>query len=462
MKILFSEALISIAKSAVLSVLIILIISGSVFLIGGTAGYFVNTQNTLDTFESVYSEDSTRMIISTMPQRDIYMSREGLEKYFQTLSQLKAKYPEYVQFRYNRFSVILQNFDGPDKLLYLYDEGTPIKNRNYPLNNLTDFSSVNSLTVSPEFLNTFHLDVVEGINFDGYSEQKLTYSEDGIYPVILGYDFAEYYNIGDTFSVVADSAIPIINTYEVVGFLRGGCAILDTYESLLQADEETEDTLIYLDNYMVLPALDYTPTMDLYPEKSKNGDFYHFMYQQYKNMLVVSSDNPDEVVWNVNDFFWANGYTKIEGWNIMNIPRSLKVEIDDYFDLLLYCSIFIAATAVICISANVSNKINHNLKKYAVHLLCGASLSTVRAFAAFEVLLLLFISNIIAGILLFMIGPSVFSFTLANIYSTTVGISWVSIAAILALDLIVFILSLAYPLWRINHAEYDTFLRGNE
>ena len=462
MKILFSEALTSIYKSIVLSVLIILIISGSVFLIGGTAGYYTNTQNVLDTFESVYNDDSTRMIVSTMPQRDIYMSREGIEKYFQTLVQLKAKYPEYIQLRYDRSSVTIQHFNGPDKLLYLYDEGTPVKNRNYPLNNLTDLNNVNSLTVSPEFLNIFHLGISEGKDFDGYSKQELTYSKDGVYPVILGHDFAEYYKIGDTFSVVTDPAIPIINVYKVIGFLREGCAILDTYEKSLKTDEGTEDSLIYLDNYMVLPALDYTPTMDLYPEKSKIGDFYYFMYRHHMYMLVVSSENPDKVVWNVNDFFWANGYSEIEGWNIMNIPRSLKIEIDDYFNLLLYCSVFIAATAVICISANISNKINRNLKKYAIHLLCGAKLSTVRAFAAVEVLLLLLISNIIAGVLLFLIGPKVFTFSLANLYNTTVSISWVSIAAMLALDLIVFLLSLAYPLWRINHAEYDTFLRGNE
>lgn len=462
MKILFSEAAASIFKSAVLSVFIILIISGSVFLIGGTAGYYISTQNTLDTFESVYSDDSTRMIVATMPQRDIFMSREGLEKYFQTLTQLKEKYPEYEQLRYDRSSVTIQHFDGPDQLLFLYDEGTPMKNRNYPLNNLTDLSNVNSLTVSPEFLNIFHLDMAEGVNFDGYSEQELTYSENGVYPVILGYDFIKYYHIGDTFSMIIDPDIPVINTYNVVGFLREGCAILDTYEKSLKADEETEDTLIYLDNYMVLPSLDYMPAMDLYPEKSRIGDYYYFMYQRYMYMLVVSSDRPSEVVWNVNDFFWANGYTKIEGWNIMNIPRSLKIEIDDYFDLLLYCSIFIAATAVVCISANISNKINRNLKKYAIHLLCGANLSTVRAFAAAEIFLLLLISNVIAGVLLFWIGPKVFSFSLANIYHTTVTVSWFSAAAMLALDLTVFLCSLAYPIWKINRAEYDTFLRGNE
>ncbi len=481
MKIIIHQIWQSLKKTPVLSVLIVLLYCAGLFIIGGTYVYLQNSEALGAQFTTVYGADSAR-VISMLSNR---VTIEGIEKpeYVEGIQtfygELRRSYPQYGFFNFGKYWTGVIDYRGSDRYIDKYDVGSPSKNLICQKTGVS-YSSLQNLTVSQEYLDYFKIRVAWGKDFSDYPENYFTYVPGRVYPLIMGAGLAEFYQTGDRVRLYMEPGLPLILEFEVVGFLDRGQATLDVNTNAAtapDADETSEDELLYLDGWLIVPWIDMGGVFD-YNAVSEDANMAKIQKVSvlrpcYQMMICVGDGSPEEVVNAISDVAGkvvcnsATGATfeyDVSAWgNVMSIPNAFYDEMDRFFNLLFYSSLFILLACVVCISVNLLNKVNANLPGYAVHLLCGAKLGDIRAFAIGEILAITLISDAGALAALIFVGNKVFAFHYGSLYSMNIGgLSPASALMMLAVNAAVFALSLAYPLWRINRAEYDTFLRGNE
>ena len=147
----------------------------------------------------------------------------------------------------------------------------------------------------------------------------------------------------------------------------------------------------------------------------------------------------------------------------MMISDTFRQSADDYFDLLLLASVLILASSTLCLSLNLANKLMASFKTYAVHLISGGTVAHIKWFMAFEVFVILFISNIGSFLCALLFGGGVFTYNEMGIFGVQVSrISPFAAACAIGVSIVVSLIALAFPLIKISVAEYDTLLRGKE
>lgn len=92
-------------------------------------------------------------------------------------------------------------------------------------------------------------------------------------PVILGYEYRDYYNIGDTMDVTLST--DVFGHYKVIGIMNKDTSIW------------VNDNLVYLDRYIIAPAL----TIQQEPCDYSDLIYQGFLYMQKINGVVELSDN---------------------------------------------------------------------------------------------------------------------------------------------------------------------------
>lgn len=92
-------------------------------------------------------------------------------------------------------------------------------------------------------------------------------------PVILGYEYRDYYNIGDTMDVTL--SMDVFGHYKVIGIMNKDTSIW------------VNDNLVYLDRYIIAPAL----TIQQEPCDYSDLIYQGFLYMQKINGVVKLSDN---------------------------------------------------------------------------------------------------------------------------------------------------------------------------
>lgn len=92
-------------------------------------------------------------------------------------------------------------------------------------------------------------------------------------PVILGYEYRDYYNIGDTMDVTLST--DVFGHYKVIGIMNKDTSIW------------VNDNLVYLDRYIIAPAL----TIQQEPCDYSDLIYQGFLYMQKINGVVKLSNN---------------------------------------------------------------------------------------------------------------------------------------------------------------------------
>lgn len=112
--------------------------------------------------------------------------------------------------------------------------------------------------------------IIEGDDFKKSDFVQENYEE---IPVILGYEYRDYYNIGDTMDVTLST--DVFGHYKVIGIMNKDTSIW------------VNDNLVYLDRYIIAPAL----TIQQEPCDYSDLIYQGFLYMQKINGVVKLSDN---------------------------------------------------------------------------------------------------------------------------------------------------------------------------
>lgn len=227
-----------------------------------------------------------------------------------------------------------------------------------------DSVAYNCIKVDQKLIDVFNLQCIEGQLFSADD-----FKDTGdVIPIVLGYDFRKWYNLGD---IITDSS-GSDQSFQVIGFLDKSSFFINP----LRGDE-----VFWLDNFFVIPLQpDTFNSTELYDdaimstffivddsvelrglqEKSNQLDLYTFEFRSFsEQMQRISYDNA----------------LVIKSIGLMMIIT------------LLF--------SLIGIISNLIQFINTHMKEFAIHMLCGGQMKLIIARILWQVLILIFMADII-------------------------------------------------------------------
>lgn len=234
------------------------------------------------------------------------------------------------------------------------------------------FAPYLSLRVNDNFFLKYDVHINEGTNFNNFK-----YELNDKVPLILGDAYREYYKVGDDFG--GDYFLfPEDTTYEVVGFIKKG----DKYYNL------NLGTYISLDHYILLPDVD----IDVNNAYRKEVIIANFA-QRIPGLLLSDEDTYLDLKDKVNELDMSMMY-RID--NQRNVVDSIYGDAINSFKMMAISFGTLTLFSLLIIIMNLFRRISMNFKRYAVHLVNGASKKDIRKLVMNDLLVLITISTLIA------------------------------------------------------------------
>ena len=392
-------------------------------------------------FESLYDGSKPRFRLQVSSSE--YQNRETVGR----LSELsKSIASDALGFDYCVFAdykLLIADYRGRDNCISGFDEGRIGKNIFMTADGRMQ-SAAKAFTVSPSFFSEFGVEVGEGEDFSTY--KTVAYYDGITVPIVLGNAYEGLYKVGDVIDG-ADYGTRSSFKCTVTGILPSGSAVLAQNSGV----SATESDIVRLDYYALIPFIDFSP---LLRETDTSLNAFLSVAAACEGIAIPGS----------RDFDFRPLSDKYSPLGIfikptMVLGASFKYQAKQYFDMLSGACALILLTTVICLTVNLTNKLMSNLRRYAVDLLCGATVADLYGFMIAQTLVITAISQLSALALTAAFG-NVFEYSKSQIFSVSASeISPVTVLGILAVGAVVAILSLIVPCVKLAGVEFDTLLR---
>lgn len=184
-----------------------------------------------------------------------------------------------------------------------------------------------------------------------------------VIPVLLGYDYEQYYELGDQIKV---NHLNYPVKLKVIGFLRKG-----SYYPY-------ENSTIMLDRMIVMPFLEF---LDEPTEQYARFQKDHYDEKNWGNIGFDNNDNIAEITETFN-----NLCKKYDLFYQIRFPQDFEKPIKESqltvikqtkFALRLISIVFFAIISLVIMSLMIKN-IDLNKKRYAIYLICGSNLTKLK------------------------------------------------------------------------------------
>lgn len=311
-----------------------------------------------------------------MPLRELFDQPDSLQRLKDMNKALKEEFT-FLEFD-SQHLTIMNGTQGPlpYREEFRSDYNTPV----YRMNDQIGISLL-SVQVGAAAYDQLHLDgaVYSG---SGFSAPDFSYRGDGPIPALLGYEYKDLVEAGQTFSfdyLSREFAVTI------TGFLEK-----DTYVVL-------DSDITFLDTYIVIPLID----VDYPPADAAEAEFLKILYSQ-KNWGYIQveetrtlAEYTEEVkaISSRYDLLYTLNGTMMSN-EIDNVLRTMDMS-RDIFQTLLYALTGILCAIYCCI---VIGGYNRHKKRYAIHLLAGATMGKIRL-RLFAGIALQFITGMVLAVL---------------------------------------------------------------
>ena len=104
-----------------------------------------------------------------------------------------------------------------------------------------------------------------------------------------------------------------------------------------------------------------------------------------------------------------------------------------------------------------------NFRKYAIHLISGATLRGIKAFLAVQTFIIILAANILALITASLFGNYIFTYVKTQIYGVRITeYSGNAVSAVFIASILIGVLSLIPAYAKLSTVEFDSLLRGKE
>lgn len=311
---------------------------------------------------SVFEKTSDLYIMRDMTENDVFLERlsdDGFQSKLFELYSFLAQSQKINFYSYYSDQIIAEKEDLPIQYIQY-----PDKSKYYPL-----------LYVDENFWDTFGLSCFEGRKF---TKQDFSFNQTQI-PIILGYQYSGYYNIGDV--ITQESVVETGNTMKqefiVVGILEKDAFYLDP--------GKTGD-ILYLSGTIIAPLI-----------VNKETPYYELDSIITSSTIIVDDHSQLQTIEEKAKAMEV--YDKLEfisyAEQLKNIVRENMTYV--YFAIAVQGLILFFCT--ICIISALMNYINSHKKEFAIHILCGAKSKDLSLRIVFQILTCLLLSNVVTFII---------------------------------------------------------------
>ena len=281
-----------------------------------------------------------------------------------------AKYVEYSSI--GRGGIIIENFKGDSKV-FKYDEY---------FDEDDGLFYVHCLYVAPNFHKVESYRVIKGRDF---TDEDMIFVEGETRPVLLGYKYIDIYKVGDVLDWFCEGDYQrsyLTPKLEVIGFLEEDTTVVD----------QRGTTIYDLDNYIVYP--EYFIPISEWDNCSKqvlrhalNRNVNFFGYTKFLIDTEHEAEGVAELQTALNEYSGFAKYYNVVNWN--QALEKIHTRTETFTNFAIAITGVLMAFAVVTVVFSVINRIENNLKDYAIHVSIGASPNNVIGFVISETVIIL-------------------------------------------------------------------------
>lgn len=221
-----------------------------------------------------------------------------------------------------------------------------------------NYLCVNSMMIGKEVIDRYQLKVCSG-HFFSDIDYKGSLKEEKELPVILGYEYKGYYDIGDTINC----DIPFFykcNKMKIIGFLEKSSSIKYLYYG--------NSRIVNLDNYILVPSYDFDSIA-----VGDNADLYLNMIYYMKCVGLIETDLSKEYVQSIiNDYSQQCGLPTYYIQSANNIfIDNIGMDLQELSSAFIIVSLFIIGFISIVLACFLVVNYRLNEKSFAIMLCNG-------------------------------------------------------------------------------------------
>lgn len=291
---------------------------------------------------------------------------------------------------YSQFLYVL-NYGGPDKFRDGYDMGGGYEDVEISTKlGKGLYSPLQCVQLSLNCFPVFNLKIDTG---ESFLESEYSYSYGDKVPVILGSEYKDFYNIGDTLKGVY--------LFQELEFYIKGFLQKDSYI-------KKGDSLIYLDRYIVMPMFNCI-------DSNKDNEYISFQVKHYANktsgyLNFAEPTEYDQVNKRIRRLSQSCSLKEYSVW-MMPIPVDISfftvsnqyiaiiIEYGSRIFTFLFCIIFILF---------LIKNINKQIKIFAAYLISGMKLDQILKCLIMETTAIILLANILSIIVNYRILGSIY------------------------------------------------------
>ena len=243
-----------------------------------------------------------------------------------------------------------------------------------------DLYMYKSITVNENYINTNNLKLDSGLL---NSFIQFHYEQGSSIPILLGYEYKQYFNIGD--KIIGNYFLFEENSeFEIVGFLQKNSKSYNFSSGDYQL----------LDHYILIP----TTIID-----STNALFDRMEMINYSVLMPGIIVEDEDVTNEINDIIKESEYENM--YSLQNLNKESEYNYNTYQSIIKYAVfgyLFIQVFSLIILVVSYMKRLAINFNRYAIHLAMGASYKNIAYLIASDLVVIISISNIL-GLIIFLL-----------------------------------------------------------
>lgn len=284
---------------------------------------------------------------------EFFGQNDSLSKMKEFNTEIKSEF-DFLEIN-NQSLVVESDLKFDDKFRVDYEKSY------FDENTKTNNISLNSIQIGDLSYDYFELNsmIIEG---NGFDDNDFNYYGTGYIPVILGYEYIDFLEIGDVFKM---NYLTKTLELEVVGFLAKDTTIITNFTNYL------------CDRFLIIPFFNF-----LYSPTNDEDEYFQKIHYSLKNWGYIKiNDGEDFNTYqakfdSINDSFKLS-YILNDTYIVDYIINSSNTLYSSK-GLFLISSVFLfIILAVVCLFIYILDY-RSNKKIYAIHLVCGCNILKIK------------------------------------------------------------------------------------
>lgn len=278
----------------------------------------------------------------------------------------------------------IDNIDSSKNIEYPYSFNIAIYNKSFENSSLFEATPDKLEVNNKDFFRSYSIFMnelaKEKANLEIQEGSWFLEEESNTIPVVLGYDYSEYFHVNDEFEFIDFENDKVLRKAKIIGFLKKGSEISANLELPLDLRD------INLDKYIIFNNKELINNKNSILSLLFNNYIY---FNQNTNLDDIEIES-NKII---KDFKDANlpVYLSFEGKELENNIEDLKSS----KELSILTSIIITIFLSITIVLTLLNSVIKRTKEFGVHILNGATIKKMMYFILGEVLILIGIAFLI-------------------------------------------------------------------